>query len=233
MRWEGRSPITDKHRPNRLQPGSPEYGRIVLLAELDQLVATRALLLGKPAAEEKKAHKTWPLSLRNPSISTWIRFTCGGWACGREATASTRMVPTEESALSIVSVYGHLSDSAGIITQLRASGAKRVSARHRYTNECGSIMPWRVSSPGNIASIPDSDCLWSEYSMRGPSPGGSAGTVFSSGRERSMSLMPSPSSDPSSGPPPSETRCRTAWSQSRISRFPGSANHQPGNASHQ
>lgn len=33
--------------------------------------------------------------------------------------------------------------------------------------------------------------------MRGPSPGGSAGTVFSSGRDRSTSFMPSPSSEPS------------------------------------
>src|ERR1700719_4248963 len=34
--------------------------------------------------------------------------------------------------------------------------------------------------------------------MRGPSPGGSAGTVFSSGRERSTSLMPQSSSDSNS-----------------------------------
>ena len=32
----------DKNRPNRLQPSSPESVRVVLLAELDQLGASRA-----------------------------------------------------------------------------------------------------------------------------------------------------------------------------------------------
>src|SRR5271168_113730 len=69
-----------------------------------------SVFLGKSSAEEKRAQRTWPLSLRNPTISTWIWFSCGGCACARAEEESNRNAParTNISRRLSLTLIGHL-----------------------------------------------------------------------------------------------------------------------------
>jgi hypothetical protein len=105
-----------------------------------------ALFLGKPSGEEKSEHKTWPLSLRKPSISTWMRFAREGWACGKDAAANTSMVPKRENARRIFGIRGYLPDSAGKSPGFEPAGPRKCprAITHDNHNERALTMDYTL-----------------------------------------------------------------------------------------
>jgi hypothetical protein len=91
----------------RVRPGAtPENSQDALPWEMSDLARAAALsaALGKSLAEENSAHRTWPLSLRSPTISTWIKPLCCDWARVGTAAATRSKVPANKEVSILVMV---------------------------------------------------------------------------------------------------------------------------------
>src|SRR5262249_32266387 len=115
-------------------PGNSQTACRLLIT--DELCATAfSVLLGKSPADEKREQTAWPLSLRNPAISTWIWFSCG--TCAKAAEEINKKAPARANILRRVSL--NLNWTSPFLMRRRrhrklwAAGSLRFAAERWYT----------------------------------------------------------------------------------------------------